>query len=266
MERTAQVNSATPPRTVVYGKYGGPLRGIFVQKFGPAHLDGLKIGRSGAVVLRLLHLFTIDYEEMPWFRRGDPPPSVRLPGHIKLRWLTKEEWQKAPDILDRDAKTIADRFDAGARCLMAWDENTNRVIYHVWVSETGAYVDWIFRYVDAPANHLMVFDAWVHPGHRGGKLHWAGAAEVFAEAVRCGERRIFAGMEEMEYFPFVEKIARLGLGTSMPHSKIIGLKVYSKSWHVTGGPSPLLAEFGARLRAQNLKRISLKHDMESPAA
>jgi len=247
--RRSRNNGAAATRAVIYGKYGGWLRGVFVQRFGPAHLDGLRIGRSDAVLVRLLHLFTIDYAGMPWFRRGEPPPPVRLPAHIRVRWLPADEWRQNPGLLARPADVVAARFESGARCLIAWDETAGRTAYHLWVTEGGAYVDWIFRYIAAPPGHLMVFDAWVHPEYRGGNMHWAGASECFAEAARRGRLPIFAGMEELEYFPFVEKIARLGLGISVPHSKLTGLKLFSMTWHFTGGPSPLLAAFGVRLRA-----------------
>jgi hypothetical protein len=79
-----------------------------------------------------------------------------------------------------------------------------QVIYHLWISEAEEYIDWIFHPIAPPAGHVLVFDVWVHPDHRGGNVHWAGAAEACAEAVRRHRPVIFAGILTIDIVVFAK--------------------------------------------------------------
>jgi hypothetical protein len=208
---------------------------------------GIVLGGSGAVMLRRLHLFSGDIGVLPWFASGTPP-IIELPAYIRMRWLSPEEWRANPGILETPPDVVAERFEAGARCLIGWDDSTVQLVYHLWVTETATYIDWIFRHINVPPQHLLVFDVWVHPDYRGGNVHWAGASHACGEAVRCGRRYIFAGVEEHEYYIFATKYARLSLGLIVPHSRIVGVKMFGMKFHFTRGPSARLAEFSKRLR------------------
>lgn len=206
--------------------------------------DGIVVG--SAFMARRLHFFTSDLKDTRWYA-GGAAPIAELPPSFRMRWLTEAEWRARPDILETAADVVAARFKSDARCLIAWDDDANRLAYHLWVTETGAYIDWIFRYIETPPEHLFVFDVWVHPDYRGGNLHWAGAGWSCNDAMRCGRRRIFAGVEEHEYYPFMMKYARLGLGLGYPYSQIVGFKLFDMRIHFPMGPSPRLARFSDRL-------------------
>jgi len=223
---------------------------LLIDRLDLSRLGGLRFGESDAVMARLLHLFTIDFRNTPWFRQGSPPPAVSLPANIRMRWLSPEEWRTVPNIIETAPDIAAARFRTGGRCLIGWDSDAKKTTYQLWVTESGAYIPWIFRYVAAPPGLLLVTDAWVHPDYRGGNMHWAGASEAFAEAVRRGRQYIYAGMEEMEFLPFATKIARLGFGVATPKLSIVGIKFFSLSAHFEKAPAPALIAFCDRLRAR----------------
>lgn len=79
-----------------------------------------------------------------------------------------------------------------------------QVIYHLWISEAEEDIDWIFHPIAPPAGHVLAFDVWVHPDHRGGNVHWAGAAEACAEAVRRHRPVIFAGILTIDIVVFAK--------------------------------------------------------------
>ena len=214
--------------------------------------DGIVIGRS--VVLRIIHFFSGDVTETRWYRSGSPPPAIPVPANIRMFWLTPDDMRANPNMLATPPDVVAERLKTGARCLVAVNTDNGELVYHLWVTDTGAYIDWIFKYIAVPAQHLMVFDVWVHPDYRGGNVHWAGAAMACAEALRRGRTHIYAGVEEHEFYPFAMKYARTGIGAVMPHSQVFGVKILGVTFHFDGGPSPALAEFGERLRAMQFNR------------
>lgn len=201
-------------------------------------------------MVRQLVLVTGDITRTAWFRDGGGPPEVAVPENVRMRWLPDEEWRSTPEMLETAPETVAGRYRTGARCLIGMDTESGRLIYHLWVSEAGAYTPWIFRYVEPPPGHLLVFDVWAHPDHRGGKLHWAGASMAAREAQRLGRTGIYAGVEEHEFFLFAAKYAGFGLGLIVPHSSVIGIKVFGLKMHFDGAPPPRLVEFSRKLRAR----------------
>ena len=201
-------------------------------------------------MVRQLVLVTGDITRTAWFREGADPPEVTLPGDVRMRWLPHEEWQATPEMLETVPETVAERYRTGARCLIGMDTESGRVMYHLWVSEVGAYTPWIFRYVEPPPGHLLVFDVWAHPDCRGRNLHWAGATMAADEARRCRLTGIYAGVEEHEFLLFAAKYASLGLGLITPHVGLFGVKFFGLTMHVRLPPPPKLVGFSRKLRAR----------------
>ncbi|MCH7957835.1 MAG: hypothetical protein IIB63_09805 [Proteobacteria bacterium] len=211
---------------------------------------GLRFGESEAVMIRRLVLFRTDITRTAWFKNRGGPPEVTLPDNVSMRWLPCEEWRSTPEKLETAPETVAQRYQNGDRCLIALDNDSGQVIYHLWVSDVGAYTPWIFKFIDTRPGHLMVFDVWAHPDHRGGKLHWAGASMAAQEAQRLGRTGIYAGVEEHEFFLFAAKYAGFGLVLIVPHASIIGIKVFGLKMHFDGTPPPGLVAFSRKLRAR----------------
>ncbi len=201
-------------------------------------------------MVRRLVLFRADGARTPWFASGAPAPGVEMSDNVRVRWLPYEEWQATPEMMETAPETVAGRYQLGARCLIGSDTDSGRVVYHLWVTETGAYTPWIFKYIDVLPGYLMVFDVWAHPDHRGGNVHWAGASMAAREAQRLGRTGIYAGVEEHEFLLFAAKYAGFGLGLIVPHSSVIGIKVFGLKMHFDGAPPPGLVEFSRKLRAR----------------
>lgn len=221
-------------------------------------LDGMRISRPDGIVigrvlsLRILHFFSGDIRETRWFREGAPAPAIPIPPRLRMDWLAEEAWRANPGLFDRPEALIAERFRSGARCLAAVDQDSGALAYHLWVTDRGAWVDWIFQYVEVPEDHLLIFDVWVHPDHRGGNLHWAGVSAACAEAARRGRMHICAGVEGHEFYANAMKCARTGIGLIRPYRQVLGIRVLGWTRHIRSGPSPALAEFSERLRAKYL--------------
>ena len=212
---------------------------------------GIVIGGTPSIVIRELVLFTADLTRASWFRNCAPPPEAPLPGNVQLRWLPFEEWQANRAVLETDEETVLERYRAGARCLFGWDSGAGKCVYHLWVSETGAYIEWIFKYVSALPGHLLAFDIWVHPDCRGQNIHWVGAARACEEARRAGHPGIFAGIEDHEFPVFALKYARAGLCLIKPHVSLAGVKVFGATAHFTRSPSQRLVAYAERLKTRH---------------
>ncbi len=224
---------------------------------------GLRFGESEAVMIRRLVLFRADGARTPWFASGAPAPSVNLSDNVRVRWLPHEEWQSTPEMMETAPETVAGRYRSGAKCLIGSDTDSGRVVYHLWVTETSAYTPWIFKHIDVLPGYLMVFDVWAHPDHRGGNVHWAGAAMAAGEAQRLGRTGIYAGVEEYEFLLFAAKYAGFGLGLIVPHSSIIGIKVFGLKMHFDSAPPPGLVEFSRKLRAR-YPAVYIEDDVAHP--
>ncbi len=207
-------------------------------------------GASGSVMVRELVLFKSDLTRTAWFRNGDSPPQAVLPGNLRMRWLAREEWRSKPELLDTPPETVEARYQTGDRCLIGSDTDTGRVIYHLWLSETGAYTQWIFKFIDVLPGHVLIHDVWVHPDYRGGNVHWAGASMACQEAVRRRRPGVIAGVEEHEFFLFVAKYARLGLVLIVPYCAVVGIKVFAMKMHFRRTPSRALFNFTRKLQAR----------------
>lgn len=230
-----------------YVRPGLGLRPVIDRSLHIVRPHGIVLGASGSVMLRELVLFRADVTRTAWFRRGDAPPRPDLPDTVALRWLSADEWRSNPAILERDAAEIGERYENGSRCLIGADTATGRIIYHLWISVTGIYTDWIFDVVDPLPRHLLVHDVWLHPEHRGGNIHWVGASMACAEVVRRGHVGIVAGVEEHEYFLFAVKYARIGLVLAMPYTSVVGLKIGGLRLHFRRTPSRKVMAFSRRL-------------------
>ena len=232
------------------GKFGLMISTLIPRRLRITRPGGLTLGAAGSVMVRLLVLFSGDTTKAAWFGDGRGLPRIVLPGNARMRWLSCEEWQSRPETLATPPDTVAERYRAGAMCLIGTDTDTGQVIYRLWLSATGAYLDWIFKYIHALPGHMLVFDVWVHPDHRGGNLHWAGAAMACEEAARHGRTAICAGVEAHEFLVFAAKYARFGLGLIAPHSSVLGFKFLGMTAHFRRPPPRELVEFSRRLRAR----------------
>ncbi len=201
-------------------------------------------------MVRELVMFKSDLTRTAWCRNGDSPPQVTLPANLRMHWLPREEWRSKPETLDTPPETVETRYQTGDRCLIGLDTDTGRVIYHLWVSETGAYTGWIFTVVDALAGHILIHDVWVHPDYRGGNVHWAGASMACREAVRCRRPGIYGGFEEYEFFAHAVKYASLGLGLIFPHVSVVGIKFFAMKMHFRRIPSRALFNITRNLQAR----------------
>ncbi len=211
---------------------------------------GLVFGASGSVMVRELVMFKSDLTRTAWFRNGDSPPQVALPGDLRMRWLPREEWLSKPEILDIPPETVDARYQMGDRCLIGLDTDTGQVVYRLWASEKGAYTGWIFAFVEALPGHILIHDVWAHPDYRGGNLHWAGASLASREAVRCRRPGIYGGFEEYEFLAHAAKYASLGLGLPTPHASLLGIKFFALEMHIRRPPPLALVELSRKLRAR----------------
>ena len=212
--------------------------------------DGLRLGGSEAVMIRDLILVSGNVTRTKWYLDGQPPPHVSVPGHVDMRWLSFADWRADKAILDTPAETVARRFSRGASCLVGWDGQDQRVIYHLWVSERGTYTPWIFKVLEPLAEHLIIFDVWAHPDYRGKNVHWAGASMACEEVVRSGAKGICAGLEAHEFLPFATKYASFGLGLITPYASILGFKLFGLKAHFHRPPPERLCAFGCKLHAR----------------
>jgi len=181
-----------------------------------------------------------------------------------MRWLSRGEWLARPGILDIPRQTVEARYDSGDRCLIGMDTTTGQVIYHLWLSDTGAYTEWIFAFVEALPGHVLIHDVWVHPDYRGGNVHWAGASMACREAVRCRRPGIYGGFEEYEFFPHAAKYASLGLGLILPHVSLVGIRLFAAKMHFRRTPSPAVFDISRKLRAR-YPAICVGGDGDEPA-
>ena len=202
---------------------------MIARLFRITRSDGIAIGAGPVILLRELVLFRADLRRCDWFGQGAPAPRGEGPAVARFGWLSAAEWQARSDDMETPPETAARRYRDGAGCLIGTIDD--RVVYHLWVTDTGAHIPWIFKVLEPPAGHLLVFDVWAHPDHRGGNLHWAAAAEACDEAVRRRRPIIFAGVEAHEFPIFATKYASLGLVVIEPCFSLVGLRVFSAVVH-----------------------------------
>ncbi len=104
-------------------------------------------------------------------------------------------------------------------------DKRGRTVYHLWLMPAGTFVGWIGKALYPPAQGMLVSDAWVDPGYRGGNTHRWGAALAVRELVRLGRKIVTAGVEEHEFRTQAAMYARLGLGICVPHYCLYWLRV-----------------------------------------
>lgn len=209
---------------------------------------GADMGAGPAILLRELVFFRADLRRADWFGRGAPAPRAAGPAEARFRWLSAAEWHARSDDMETLPATATQRYGEGAGCLIG--TIADRIVYHLWVSESGADVPWIFDKIEPPDGHLLVFDVWVHPDHRGGNLHWLGAAEACDEAVRRRRPIVFAGVETHEFPIFAAKYASLGLVVIEPCFSLVGLRFFSAAVHWRRSVDPRLRRITEDLAAR----------------
>ena len=215
-----------------------------------ARPDGFFVGSGPTLAVREFILFTAEISETVWFRNGEPAPRPNLADDIKLTWLTSEQWHDEPSLISTEPAIARERFGGGGCCLVGRDTRTLQTVYQLWASDRGAYIPWIFKFIPAPAGHLLVFDVWVHPDHRGGAIHWNGAAMACEEARNSEHTAILAGVETHEFQAFAAKYARQGLVTIWPRESLLGIKFFGATRHFSQQPPAHLIEYANKLKMQ----------------
>jgi hypothetical protein len=196
---------------------------------------------------RTKHLYL--YRGEPWRRGGDtavranPPPS-----DVDMRWLSAAEWERSPSLLPIPENVASERFADGARCLVIQRRDGGDLVYHLWLSTAGAWIDWIAARVVPPDGYVLVFDVWAHPDWRRGRLHIPAAAEVARALGDLGLRGMAAGVEEHEVVPFARMYARAGLGFIVPYEILVWHRLGPLSWHRRTQPAAHLVESCADIR------------------
>jgi hypothetical protein len=201
--------------------------------------------------------------ETSWYRRAEPPPIHPLPENIRLRWLEARELSGDACPIARPRRVLDKRLRDNGRCLAGFNVNTGETVYHLWVTTGGAYIDWIFRYLPAPATGALVYDVWADPRWRGGTVHKAGAALAAQEALQLGRTEIWAGVEEHEFFPFAAMYARAGIGIIDAQYFLVGLKLGPLRLHWRRPPPAKALEFSARLREHGVRGTQDRNADES---
>jgi hypothetical protein len=208
-------------------------------------------GPGARIVCRYkkLLIYYADLTDTPWFRREELAPLPPIPEDIEVRWLQQQDWEQDPGLLGTPADIVQSRFSDGSCCLIMRNRSSGKTVYHVWLGEKGAYNAWIYKYLHAPPNGVLVFDAWVDPGYRGRNVHKLAAALVVREAITRQRPLIMAGVEEHEFFPFAMMYAKAGLGVCVPQHHLYLLRLPGVlKIHWRGGASPRTLEFADKLR------------------
>ena len=193
------------------------------------------------------HLYL--YRGEPWRRGGDDPVRANPPPpDVEMRWLSAAEWERSPSLLPRPEEVVSRRYADGGRCLVMQRRDSGDLVYHLWLSTSGAWTDWIAARVVPPDGYALVFDVWAHPDWRRGRLHIPGAAEVARALDDLGLRGMVAGVEEHEVVPFARMYARAGLGSIEPYEVLVWHRLGPLSWHRRAEPGEHLVERCAEVR------------------
>lgn len=171
-----------------------------------------------------------------------------------MRWLPAAEWERSPSLLPTPAELVRRRFDEGARCLVMQARDSGQLLYHLWLSTSGAWIGWIGARVVPPAGCALVFDTWAHHDWRRGRLHMPGACEVGRLVHEEGLTGMVAGVEADELLPSVSMYARPGLGCIAPYEIFV--------WHRLG---PLSFHRSVRPPEQLLRKCADLHRRHAPS-
>lgn len=219
-----------------------------------------------AVEVKKLLITAIDVTRRG-FCAGDDPPLPSPPKGISMRWLSEQEWEANPELLYSPADVVRKRYRDQGTCLIGVETSSGRTVYHLWVTTKGAYVEWIFKYLEAPPGGVLIFDAWVAPDRRGNTLHKIGAAWAARKTLECGRTVAAAGVEEHEFYPFATMYAKMGLGLLVPQHFIIGLSLprgVRRHWHRP--PSAGVLAFTEKLRQKYLQSAPRAASLETGAS
>ena len=196
------------------------------------------------VQVRRLIIFAGDTRDTDWSRAGKDGPDVPHPPGVVFQWL--REGAVLPGQVSRyaGANSVKARFAAGDACLAGLAED-GQLVYHLWVTERGAHIEWIFGRVAPRPGEMMVYDVWTDPDWRGGHLHAAGSAEACREAARRGAPVIVGGVERKEFRAFAKLYRRAGIGPITAARAILGIRLLVWSVRIpVSPPSGLQARQG----------------------
>jgi hypothetical protein len=178
---------------------------------------------------RRLYLWRCDLTRSAWYA-GAPVPAPALPADVRQRWLTRQDWEANPQCLPTDAQRVRERFAAGGRCFVL-EHADGTLLYHLWVSRAGTWIDWIDARVAPPPNGTLVFDVWTREDRRGGVLHLIGAAQACEAARDWQAPWIAAGVEAHEVLPFARMYAHAGIGLIEPYDVLTWYQLLGFGWH-----------------------------------
>lgn len=198
-----------------------------------------------------LYLFRGDRADTLWRRRGWPAPSHPPPPEVEMHWLSAAEWERAPSLLPTPERRVRERFGEGARCLIMQRRESGELVYHLWLTTTGAWIGWIGARVAPPEDFALVFDVWADPRWRRGRLHIPGATEVARVIDSLGLQGMVAGVEAHEVVPSALMYARAGLGFMAPYEVILWHRLGPLSWHRRAPPPAHLVERCAEIRRRH---------------
>ncbi len=172
-----------------------------------------------------------------------------------MRWLSADEWERAPALLPGPEPLVRERFADGGRCLVMQQRDSGALVYHLWLSTAGAWTGWIGARVFPPEGYALVFDVWAHPDWRRGRLHIPGATEVARVLHDDGfGLGMVAGVEVQELDPFARMYARAGLGFIAPYEVLVWHRVGPLSWHRRAPPEAHLIATCAQTRRRYEER------------
>lgn len=198
-----------------------------------------------------LYMFRWELEEAPWRRAAQPVPVNAPPPEVEMRWLSAAEWAASPALLPTPARRVEERFAGGGRCLVMRRRDSGELVYHVWLSTSAAWTDWIGGRVAPPGGYALVFDAWAHPAWRAGRLHIPGATEITRALDELDLPGAVAGVEEREIVLYARMYARAGLGYIAPYEVIVWHRLGPLSWHRRARPGAHLVEGCAAIRRRH---------------
>ncbi|MDX2224439.1 MAG: hypothetical protein SFV21_16930 [Rhodospirillaceae bacterium] len=205
-------------------------------------------------MIRELVLVRAGFSETPWFGRRPPPPPALVPG-VRLEAITDVSMAAAFGDSPVPVADVARRLSDGDVCIGALSD-AGCIVGQMWSADRPRWIDWIGATVTPPADHRLLYNAWVAPAWRGHGLQWALAAAACGDVVRRGAVGIAAGVERREYAPFARKYAALGLAVIVPFASVWALRLFGRALTWTATPPRGLSAATERARAMLARAAS----------
>ena len=203
-------------------------------------------------MIRELVLVAVDFSEVPWFARGEPP-APPVPAGFAVEKVSREAsltlFGDGPISPFHAAQRLAD----GDTCLVALTGGTVMAA-QMWCSERARFIDWIGCDVRPPEGHVHVYNSWVKPEFRGLGLQWNLASAACRDVAARGRSKMCAGVERKEYPAFARKYAAMGLGLMVPYKSIWALQLFGVAAATIPSPPPRALGAACRNAANALAR------------